>query len=150
MPPIHHKNFAVRVHTVYAPALALLGLIGFLQGCPAKTGCVNCHISDVMASPDQPNARPNSAINVQLGGSGGETVTAVEVTIANKAGERETHRYEGEAVRGINATSPTSIPDPELYDINGQPPVTGTIEITLSRGPKIEDSLGIEAERTKR
>ena len=133
--------------SVFATSLGLGAALLFVDGCGIKTGCVNCHIGGVLANPSEPNPSPDATLELQLE-DGGMTVTSVEVTISADDGSSETHKYEGSEVSGINANSPTTISDNELYDVNGQIPTSATATIEFDNGRSLETSLGIERENT--
>jgi hypothetical protein len=124
-----------RVPLVLVSAFALGGLLASTTGCPAKATCPPCYVGDVMADGSTPSATPKSAVYLQLDSSyRSEKVSEVKLILMDAAGTAETLTWSGEKVKGINATSLTSIADSELYDVNGQPPVSAEVEFVFGSG----------------
>ena len=121
----------------------LLASIMVLGGCPTKPSCSKCYVGGVMTSSGGTVADPKSALYLQLKDAGGKAVTAVEVTLSSSSGETEILNYEASQLAGVNETSVTSIPDPALYDIDGESPSAAKAKITLKGGQSFTTDLGI-------
>lgn len=124
-----------RLPLVLVSTFALGGMLASMTGCPAKATCPPCYVGDVMAEGGTPNAAPSSALHLQLDSSySKEEVKEVTVILMDANGTAETLTYSGEKVKGINATSLTSIADSELYSVNGKPPVSAEVEFEFGSG----------------
>ena len=132
----HSRASINKLHrSTFLSAFALGGLLAISTGCPAKAACPPCYVGGVMAGTGTPNAAPKSAVYLQLDSSNSsQKVSEVHVILSDSAGTSETLTYSGDQVKGINATSLTSIEDAELYSVNGQPPVSAEVEFVFSSG----------------
>jgi hypothetical protein len=133
-----HSDTPIRkphLPTALLSALALGGVLASITGCPAKAACPPCYVGGVMADSSSPSTAPSSAVYLQLDSSySSEKVSEVHVVLTDANGTSETLTYSGDEVSAINTTSLTSIPDSELYSIDGKPPVTAQVEFVFGSG----------------
>jgi hypothetical protein len=119
-----------------------------VTGCPAKSGCLTCTVSGVMADggTTTATAAPNSTLNLQMSTSG--PIKEVRVTLNSADGTSETLVYSGDKVSGINSSTVTSITDAGLYDVDGKAPSKGTVAVDFTNGKSVSYPLTVEPEGT--